>query len=67
MEPAAIGLELAFAPLEEHVAEVWVDARWREHPAVGALGDLLRSAAFTQRLGLVGGYDLVGCGERSSS
>ena len=67
MEPAAIGLELAFAPLEEHVVEIWVDARWREHPAVDALGDLLRSGAFTQRLGLVGGYDLVGCGERSSS
>ena len=66
MEPAAIGLELAFAPLEEHVAEVWVDARWREHPAVGALGDLLRSGAFTQRLGLVGGYDLVGCGEKGA-
>ena len=48
MEPAAIGLELAFAPLEEHVAELWVDARWREHPAVDALGDLLRSAAFTR-------------------
>jgi DNA-binding XRE family transcriptional regulator len=67
MEPAAIGLELAFAPLEEHVAEVWIDARWREHPAVAALGDLLRSGAFTKRLGLVGGYDLVGCGARSSS
>ena len=65
MEPAAIGMELAFTPLEEHVAEVWVDARWREHPAVAALGDLLRSGAFTRRLGLIGGYDLVNCGERS--
>jgi molybdate-binding protein len=67
MEPAAIGMELAFAPLEEHVAEVWVDARCREHPAVAELGDLLRSGAFTKRLGLVGGYDLAGCGARSSS
>jgi DNA-binding XRE family transcriptional regulator len=63
MEPAAIGMELAFAALEEHVAEVWVDARWREHPAVGALGELLRSGAFTARLGLVGGYELAGCGD----
>ena len=38
---------LAFAPLEEHVAELWIDARAREHPAVAAIGELLRSAAFT--------------------
>ena len=62
MEPAAIRWQLAFAPLEEHVAEVWVDARWREHPAVAALGELLRSAAFTARLALVGGYELADCG-----
>jgi len=67
MEPAAIGMELAFAPLEEHVAEVWIDARAREHPAVGAIGDLLHSGAFTGRLGLVGGYDLDHCGERSGA
>jgi DNA-binding XRE family transcriptional regulator len=66
MEPAAIGMQLAFAPLEEHVAEVWVDARWREHPAVGALGELLRSGAFTARLALVGGYELAGCGDVST-
>jgi transcriptional regulator with XRE-family HTH domain len=67
MEPAAIGMELAFAPLEEHVAEVWIDARAREHPAAGAIGELLRSGAFTRRLGLVGGYDLDHCGERSDA
>jgi DNA-binding XRE family transcriptional regulator len=67
MEPAAIGMELAFAPLEEHVAEVWIDARAREHPAVGAIGELLRSGAFTGRLGLVGGYELDHCGERSGA
>ena len=67
MEPAAIGMELAFAPLEEHVAEVWIAARAREHPAVGAIGELLRSGAFTGRLGLVGGYDLDHCGERSGA
>jgi DNA-binding XRE family transcriptional regulator len=67
MEPAAIGMELAFAPLEEHVAQVWIDARAREHPAVGAIGELLRSGGFTGRLGLVGGYDLDHCGERSDA
>lgn len=67
MEPAAIGMELAFAPLEDHVAEVWIDARAREHPGVGAIGELLRSQAFTGRLGLVGGYELDRCGERSDA
>lgn len=62
MEPAAIRSHLAFAALEEHVAEVWVDGRWREHPAVATLGEVLRSAAFTARLALVGGYELAGCG-----
>lgn len=62
MEPAAISCGLAFASLEEHEAEVWVDARWREHPAVEALGTLLRSRAFTARLALVGGYALTDCG-----
>jgi hypothetical protein len=62
IEPAAIGTRLPFAPIEEHVAEVWVDARWREHPAVEALGALLRSAAFSRRLALVGGYDVGDCG-----
>jgi transcriptional regulator with XRE-family HTH domain len=62
MEPAALSHRLAFTPLEEHVVEVWVDACWREHPAVEALGTLLRSRAFTERLSLVGGYDLAACG-----
>jgi molybdate-binding protein len=66
MEPAAIGLDLAFAPLEEHVAEIWIDARWREHPAAGALAELLRSGSFTARLALVGGYELAGCGDVST-
>jgi transcriptional regulator with XRE-family HTH domain/molybdate-binding protein len=64
MEPAAIRSELAFESLEEHVAEVWTDARWREHPAAVALADVLRSAAFTSRLALVGGYELADCGSQ---
>ena len=64
--PDIDALQLAFSPLEEHVAEVWVDARWRDHPAVYALGGLLRSAEFTTRLALVGGYDLEDCGAQRS-
>jgi DNA-binding XRE family transcriptional regulator len=62
MEPAAIQFGLAFSELEEHVAEIWIDARWRAHPAVAALGAVLRSAAFITRLSLVGGYELAQCG-----
>jgi DNA-binding XRE family transcriptional regulator len=64
MEPAAISWRLPFAALEEHVAELWIDARWREHPGAGALADVLRSAAFMSRLELVGGYELSDCGAR---
>jgi DNA-binding XRE family transcriptional regulator/molybdate-binding protein len=62
IEPAALQYGLAFAALEEHVVEVWIDARWRDHPAVAALGNLLRSSPFTTRLDLVGGYELAHCG-----
>lgn len=62
MEPAALGCHLAFTALEEHVAELWIDPRWRDHLGVQAFGGVLRSAAFTTRLSLIGGYDLAGCG-----
>jgi len=64
MEPAAITWGLPFAPLEEHVSEVWIDARWVDHPGAAALADVLRSAAFTSRLALVRGYALDDCGAR---
>ncbi len=64
MEPAALNLGLAFEALEEHVAELWLDGRWTDHPAVDSLANLLRSSAFTQRLGLVGGYQTASCGSR---
>jgi putative molybdopterin biosynthesis protein len=63
MEPAAIRHGLAFCALEEHVAELWVDGRWRGHAGVEAAVGALRSAAFTARLDLVGGYDVAGCGD----
>jgi transcriptional regulator with XRE-family HTH domain len=63
-ESAARAFGLRFHPLEEHVVQVWLAERWRDHPGVGALGDLLASAAFTERVEQFGGYDLAGCGAR---
>jgi DNA-binding XRE family transcriptional regulator len=62
MEPAALQFGLAFGALEEHVAELWIDARWRAHPAVEALGGVLRSSAFSARMATIGGYELARCG-----
>ncbi len=64
MEPAALAYRLRFVALEEHVVELWIDARWRGHPAVESLHDVLGSAAFRARVGLVGGYDLADSGVR---
>lgn len=63
MEPAASAYGLAFTPLEDHVAEIWVDRRWREHPGVDALVDALRSNRLTARLGALDGYAVAGCGD----
>jgi hypothetical protein len=62
MEPAAIAAGLRFAPLEEHVAEVWVAERFADEPGVRALGETLASAAFRRRVGLIGGYDTTASG-----
>jgi DNA-binding XRE family transcriptional regulator len=67
MEPAALSAQLAFSPLEEHVAELWIDERFREHPAVEALVGVLRSRAFTTRLSLIGGYELADCGAQKTA
>jgi DNA-binding XRE family transcriptional regulator len=61
-EPAAHQHGLAFLPLEGHRVELWLDERWLDHPGAQALLNLLRSAAFRERVRLVGGYDLEGCG-----
>jgi hypothetical protein len=63
-EAAAGAFGLDFLPLEEHVVQVWLAERWRDHPGVEALGNLLAGAAFTERVGQFGGYDLAGCGSR---
>ena len=61
-EPAARQQGLAFLPLEGHRVELWVDERWLDHPGAQALLNLLGSAAFRERVRLIGGYDLDGCG-----
>jgi DNA-binding XRE family transcriptional regulator len=63
-EAAAHAFGLHFLPLEEHAVQVWVAERWRDHPGVEALGDLLTTAAFTDRIAQFGGYDLAECGTR---
>ena len=61
-EPAARAHGLRFLPLETHAVELWIDERWIDHPSAQALGDLVSSAAFRERAGLMGGYDLEGTG-----
>lgn len=63
-EGAARAFGVGFVELETHIVEVWVDRRWREHAGIDALGEVLASAAFSARIGQLGGYDLAGIGER---
>lgn len=61
-EPAARAAGLRFLPLETHRVELWIDARWADHPGARALGDLIGSAAFRRRAALMDGYELEGAG-----
>jgi hypothetical protein len=61
-EAAAHAFGLHFLPLEEHVVQIWLAERWRDHPGVEGLGNLLAGAAFKERIAQFGGYDLTGCG-----
>jgi len=63
-EAAARAFGLHFLPLEEHVVQIWLAERWRDHPGVETLGNVLAAAAFTERVAQFGGYDLDGCGNR---
>jgi DNA-binding XRE family transcriptional regulator len=65
-EAAARAFGLRFLTLEEHVVQIWLAERWRDHPGVEALGNLLTASAFTERVAQFGGYDLDGCGSRVS-
>ncbi len=63
-EAAARAFGLQFLALEEHVVQIWLAERWRDHPGVETLGNLLAAAPFTERVAQFGGYDLDGCGSR---
>jgi molybdate-binding protein len=63
-EGAALTFDLSFVALEEHVVEVWITDRWLDHPGIDALGEVLSTADFTERVSHFGGYDLSHCGER---
>jgi DNA-binding XRE family transcriptional regulator len=63
-EAAARAFDLSFIALEHHAVEIWLAERWLDHPAANALGELLASAAFTERVAQFGGYDLTDCGTR---
>lgn len=63
-EGAARAFDLSFIALEDHVVEVWISDRWRDHPGIDALGETLAARAFTERVTHFGGYDLSHCGER---
>jgi DNA-binding XRE family transcriptional regulator len=63
-EAAARAFNLRFLALEEHAVQIWLARCWLDHPGSGALGNLLASNAFTERVAQFGGYDLDGCGSR---
>jgi DNA-binding transcriptional LysR family regulator len=63
-EGAAQTFDLHFLGLEDHVVQVWVSERWLEHPGIDALGGVLVTRAFTERVAHFGGYDLTHCGDR---
>lgn len=63
-EAAAGAFDLRFLALEDHTVQIWVAKQWLDHPGAEALGELLSSFAFTQRVSRLPGYDLAGCGTR---
>jgi molybdate-binding protein len=64
MEPAAVAAGLDFAPLEEHVVQLWVARQFAAHPAVAALVELLTDRALHTRLAALPGYDVTRTGQR---
>jgi len=63
IEPVAARFGLGFTELEEHTVELWVAEQWSTHPGLSALADLLRSAAFRDRLSPMPGYDVSQSGD----
>lgn len=67
MEPAALAAGLHFAPLAEHVVQLWVARPFAAHPAVAALVELLSDRALHTRLAALPGYDVDRTGQRISA
>ena len=63
-EAAARAFGLRFLALEDHDVEIWFARRWLDLPGANALGELLATRAFTERVSHLAGYDLAGCGTR---
>ncbi|MEA2158251.1 MAG: hypothetical protein QOD66_631 [Solirubrobacteraceae bacterium] len=63
-EAAARAFGLRFLALEDHTVEIWFARRWLDHPGTNALGELLATSAFAERVAHLAGYDLAGCGTR---
>jgi DNA-binding XRE family transcriptional regulator len=63
-EAAARAFDLRFFALENHSVEIWLAQHWLDHPGTNALGELLASDAFTERIAHLAGYDLARCGTR---
>jgi transcriptional regulator with XRE-family HTH domain/molybdate-binding protein len=63
-EAAADAFGLRFLALEGHTVQIWLARQWVDHPGASALGDLLVSAGFRERVEQFRGYDLVDCGTR---
>jgi DNA-binding XRE family transcriptional regulator len=64
IEPAALAVGAAFHPLDVHVAQLLVGRLWLGEKAVMEAVVILTGRRFQQRLEAIGGYDLVGCGDR---
>ena len=62
MEAAARAFGLEFLPLEAHRSELWIDARWTDHPGAVALVESLTSRALVSRAVLLPGYDTQAMG-----
>ncbi|MDQ3642564.1 MAG: helix-turn-helix domain-containing protein [Actinomycetota bacterium] len=62
MRPAATAFGLSFLGLEEHDVQLWVAARWWDHPGAQALAEVIASGGFRRRLEHLEGYDLAGAG-----
>jgi transcriptional regulator with XRE-family HTH domain/molybdate-binding protein len=67
IEPVAAALGMAFHPLEEHVAQVWVPADHLGLPPVARVVEELLGSRLHRRLEAIGGYDLSRAGSETAA